>query len=477
MDPVVEIYFGGVLCCQWEINGPSMRHEMTNDQGWLPKFAGVTFHRVVDNWLTPALGLSQPPYNATGVELRFANADGVETYYVRVKKGGYFSYKIMTEERFKQACKSIAACIEAGNLYCTMHLITDEESWGQKLCVLITENVLWTERKTRAATKVLSIEKIAAWVTGIRASGDADTLALALALLENTHKFLKAWPTAVTKKDLGPWKKFVTEVVGHDLETLTVFCPRRLLLDGYTIVSTALDPLGPLPRKSVNQVLATTALFCQKLAVPFFSAEKMFAALGKTRATCAATTVFDARLGSVAQLSSFYLDEQAQEAVFRFIKESGHEVKKHKPRQLKIMGVVTRVERWTVDFYVTLDFVEKAALLPFDKTLEIRGVTYMCQADGAVATHAIARLMKIVQEGQENKAQTLRREIRSFHDVCKLGFPVIGGKRRNNKRVYFSDYNRTFYYKSDKSISIPDEAFSLSYSRHMHENVAVDIWT
>jgi hypothetical protein len=321
MDPVVEIYFEGVLCCQFEINGPSMKREIRNDKKWLPKFAGVTFYRVIDSWLSPALGLSKPPYNATGVELCITNSDGVELYYVRVSEGGSFEYKVMTEGLFAQSCKSVAACIETGVLRCKMRLHTDKVSWGQKLCMLIVENTLWTERKTRAAAEIISFEKVAAQVTAIRASGDADTLALSLALFENARDFLGTWPTAVTKKDLEPWKKFVIEVIGHDIETLTVFCPRRLLLDGHTIVSNALDPLGPLPRGNINQVLATTALFCQKLAIPCFSAEKMFAALGKTRATCAANTAFDARLGGVAPLASFYLDAQAREAVFCFIKK------------------------------------------------------------------------------------------------------------------------------------------------------------
>jgi len=70
----------------------------------------------------------------------------------------------------------------------------------------------------------------------------------------------------------------------------------------------------------------------------------------------------------------------------------------------------------------------------------------------------------------------LQRKINIFSHETRVGFPIIDNKLRRSRRVFFSDYNKRFFFRSDKSCSVPDECVPIAYTREMHENVQLDIF-
>jgi hypothetical protein len=47
---------------------------------------------------------------------------------------------------------------------------------------------------------------------------------------------------------------------------------------------------------------------------------------------------------------------------------------------------------------------------------------------------------------------------------------------RRKKEVYFSDYDKVFFYRSDKSCAVPDQCVPIMYTREMHDRVKLNIF-
>jgi hypothetical protein len=84
-------------------------------------------------------------------------------------------------------------------------------------------------------------------------------------------------------------------------------------------------------------------------------------------------------------------------------------------------------------------------------------------------THAIALLMWLTH--MKKNTGDLQSKIRTFSTYSKVGFPLIDGNVRRKKDVYFSDYDKVFNYRSDKSCAVPDQCVPIMYTREMHDRV------
>jgi hypothetical protein len=451
---------------------------MAIDPDWLHNFSMVTFTRVVDDWLAPALGLPSPLASAIGVEVQFVSPVGVEQCSVAVTESGSFVYFPTSVGLKNIAAKSVEKLIRSGVLRVSIRLTSANDStWGSKLRAALQDNVQWGEARMQRTADHVCSTSLPAWIAKHRKTGDSNELAMGVAILENACQFLKCGTHVSDRKAFEPWKVFVAQASGGCPTMLISFCPRRVLLDGHLIVSSALDFLAPRPVHHVNRMLAAMQKAILALRKPCFSPMMLFSHIGDSCVTCAAESVLEVHAGQAEAPTDFYINKAKRDDVSSFIENHGYTVDKDAARRFSVMGIATTVERWKVDHRVVLQFVETAVLDKFNHTLEVTGCSYRCQQLGMVATHAIARLMKLVQEGRADEAAILKHTISRFHENTHLGFPIIGGKTRKKRMLYFSDYNCTFHYKSDKSVTVPDQIFPLSYTKHMHEKAPLHIWT
>lgn len=476
-DPAVILFFGGSQRRGWSIDRASLRYEIVTDKQWFRKFAAVTFQRVMDDWLAPTLGLSAPPQEATGVEVVFVTSVGVELCSVSLRKGGSFVFEPTNKDLFAAAARNVERIVGSGFLRIDIRLSdARDDSWGSELRTALAENIAWNERRTRKAADAISPTALSRWVLKQRSFDDIDTLAMSSSLAENVRDFLARWPNDFKKDDMRPWKTFVTEVFGRDFDVLVAFCPRRLILGGERVVSSGLDLLLPPDCLHVKRLLASVDDACEALRRPRFSPKLMFSSVELSRVFCSPESVLMVKSGNAAAPHDFYIEEVEKGKVARYLREKDYDIVKHPSRRIRMMGAITETERWVVDRCVSLCFVEKHALKNFDHTLEVGGVVYGCQKNGVVATHSIARLMLLIQEGRKEEAETLKQIVHVFHTNTGLGFPVIDGRRRKKRLIYFSDYDQPFHYKADDTVSVPDQFVPLNYTKHMHEKHAIDIW-
>ena len=498
-DVEVHVYFGGVVRRRWPVHGPAFRHELGTDGDCVRKFASVTFARVIDEWLCPTLGLRPEDVEATGVELQFVDEAEKRLCGVSVDQTGDFVFHPADPARFDVGARAVkdiawnATSVPFGSasstassvptragddatLRCHLRLTPlDDDTWGASFRRTIVENISWSRSRLGRVADAVSRDNLASWVASVRRVDDPDGHALATALIENVRDFLLSWPRSYAKDELRPWKRFVTEVIGRDVDVLLAFCPRWVTLEERRVSSTALDVFVPTPDDIVSRISIEVENALEALRKPHFSPGLLSGVVDGSRFACAPETVLRLRAGKETAPSHFYVDENAREEIARFVDARGYDLVQQGTRRYPIMGVSTRVERWIVDHRVIIEFVARSVIARFDHTIVVAGHAYGCQKSGIVATHAIARLIKAVQEGREKDASELSETIERFHAKTQLGFPLIDGHRRKKRVLYFSDYNSEFTYRADKSVAVPDQTVSLSYTRHMHERLPLGI--
>lgn len=472
-DPEVTLYFDGVRRHSWSIDGPSFHLETITDpaSAWLPKFAAIAYARVVDQWLVPALGLVAPPSEVSGVEVRVRTREGVELCAVTTDKAGDFSFRPSEHAAAVLAARDVARAVQSdGELHLDLRLSARKDgSWGSEVRLALVENYVWNETRTRRAAEAVTSPVLTRWVARQRALDDADLFAMRLALIENVRLFLHD-ASDCSKASLEPWKKFVTDVAGREIDVLLTFCPRRLVLWGAPVLSSALDRITPPPATHVRRVAAAVDEACATLKKPRFTLDAL---VPVSRVACAPEAVLRVRSGRDRAPWDFYVDETEMSAIDACVRARGYDVAREPARRVPVVGILARVERWTVDHRVALRFVEKRVIDRFEHTLDVGGVEYRCQKSGIVATYAIARLIVLKQEGRTAEAEALRGVISDFHARAELGFPLVDGRRRKKRTLYFSDYNRTFRYNSDESESAPDQVFPINYTRHMRDDATI----
>jgi hypothetical protein len=476
LDPEAVLYFKDVPRWTWILNGPSIFYEIAHDDQWLRKFAAVTFTRVVDNWLVPALGLKNVPKQTTGIDVVFASHDGTDHFTVRTQRNGRFTFHPTNVDEVVLASVAVSRLLADGAVCLVVRLANDDAaSWGGCVNKAISENVAWNEVRLRRTADTLE-SHLDAWVIRKRELADADGTAMSISLVDNACAFLNKWPEKPQKDGLCAWKRFVTAVVGRDLNVLVAFCPRRVFIKDEGVISCALDALADVATDQVERMHRSIQAARVILEKPHASPRVLFAEIKRSRIACSPGSVLAIRSGDTMVPSEFYIDESECERVETLVLSLGCGITKRPLTRCRISDVVTRTERWVIDHHITVQFVEPAVLRACQHSLRADGAEYMCEKDGVVATHAIARLMLLIQKGLTEQADALRKSIRQFHVNTDLGFPLVNGKVRRKRVLYFSDYNQTFSYRSDKTIAVPQDCFPLSYTSHMHDGTRLDIW-
>lgn len=480
-DVEVHLWFGGVFRRRWPVDGPAFRRELSDEVvvDRVREFAAVTFTRAIDEWLCPALTIRPEDVNATGVELQFVDADDKRLCGVSINHEGYFAFHPESESEFKTGAQAVAKDIAWGaapvtppkELRCHLRLTPlDDDTWGCSFRHQIIANVLWSRSRLGRAADAVSRAALASWVATLRRADDPDPdrLYIATALVYDVLEFLRSWPRSYTytKAELGPWKRFITEVVGREVDVLLAFCPRWVDVRGCRVLSSALDSLAPVPRDVVSRIILEIEKAEKAIRKPRFS-ELMVGIIDASRVACAPETVLRLRAGKEITATHFYVDETARADIASLVDAREYALVKHGTRKYAIMGVLTDVERWQIDHHVIIEFMSRSVIERFDHTIVVAGQTYGCQKSGFVAVHAIARLIKAVQEGRDGDASDLRDMIERFHAKTELGFPIIGGQKRKEKVILFSDYMSEFRYGADETVAVPEETVPLSYTEHM----------
>jgi hypothetical protein len=482
----VSVSFMGIVH-RWSIDGLELRRQLVFGGRTVRKFAGVVFGRVLDEWFASRLGLRAGDIDGTGVVLTFVDARGTTLFGITTGESGELLLHPSDKEAFKRgAGVFVEALWSSGDpiIRATVRLTDlDDGSWGACLRGALMSNLACTKTRLGRAADAVSVETLDPYVARLRGGSDIDAYVIFAALLENVRGLLLDWPRAYTKKELQSWKQFVTEVVGRDITVLLAFCPRRMQVQKTHIVSTALEAFSPVPTSSVSRILLAVERALDALRKPLFSPSLLFDArisssaggIDASSVACAPDAVLRVCAGVEVAPKSFFVDERARDSIVLFLGTNNYKLQKSLAYRSLIAGVSTRVERWVIDNRVVLEFVDARVLTEFSHSIVVAGRRYRCQKFGYVAIHAIARLMRAVQEGDTTEANEIRELVEKFHHKLELGFPLVDGRKRRRRVLYFRDYEKELAYRCDGSRAIPAQTVSLSYTSHMHENVALDV--
>jgi hypothetical protein len=168
--------------------------------------------------------------------------------------------------------------------------------------------------------------------------------------------------------------------------------------------------------------------------------------------------------------TGFYVGAKEQEKLFTFAKAENFDIVKQSKRRALVNGSGTLLETVRIDNKFQLNFIDQKIIDSFPK----RKNGIKCEHDGHIMTHAIALLMWLTQ--MKKNTGDLHSKIRTFGTDSKVGFPLIDGNVRRKKEVYFSDYDKVFYYRSDESCAVPDQCSPIMYTREMHDRVKLNIF-
>lgn len=490
-DTEVHLYFGGVQRTRWNVDGRTVAREIVTNPRWLHRFAAVTFTRVMDEWLMNVLRFPRPFPEGAGMEIQIVNSVGVELCSVGPGKAGEFHFRPSQEKLFEISSGAVHRAIQSRVVRVNLSLTTrDDDTFGSDLRRAIESNVLWSEARFSRASSVVTPSALDAWTTKIRASEDLDAFAMALALLQNVHDMLFAWPRSFTKAEMMVWRNFVVEIAGSDVdrEILILFCSLPVSVHGARIATADLDALGPRPEKHVEAMSRAVADAQTKLRKPRFSAGALLRLLpqrftedgGKIcRVACAPESVIEVLSGQRRSATQFYLDGRDKDAVAAHLEKHGFDAKKLPARHFGVMGVVSRVELWIVERNHRLSFVDEVVMRRFDDVITVNGHTFACQKRGTVAIYGIGKLMWLEQKNKKEEASRLRESLGLFHKCSlngsSLGFPRVNGVKRNKKKIFFSDWDKTLTYNADKSAGIPCVLHAMDYTKHMENGESLDI--
>lgn len=490
-DTEVHLYFGGLQRSRWKVDGPTVAREIVTNPRWLERFAAVTFTRVLDEWLMTALRFPRPFPDGSGLEISIVNSSGVDLCSLGPNKGGEFFLRPAQKSFRNIASGAVERLIRNRVVRVNLSLTRDDDdSFGSNLRRAIEGNVRWSEARFCRASKAISSEALSAWVDEKRGSEDPDAYAMALALLENVRDLLFAWPRSFTKAEMILWRNFVSEVMDQeaDPELMILFCALPVIVHGARVTTAALDVLGPRPEPHVNKMMAAVIEAQTQLRKPLFSAGELLKILPERFDTdgtkirgvaCAPESVIDVLSGKKKHATQFYLDEADRENVLTHLEKNGIETKKLIPRYFSVMGIVSRVELWIVERRVRLSFVESTVMTQFNESLVLNGSTFSCQKRGIVAIYGIGKIMWLVQKNKTKEAKHMRESLAMFHKTSHngtaLGFPLVNGKKRNKRKLYFSDWDKTLTYKADKSMGIPCALHAMDFTAHMRDEVGLDI--
>lgn len=490
-DTEVHLYYGGVQRTRWNVDGPTIARDIGTNPRWLHRFAAVVFTRVLDEWLLKALRFPKPFPEGTGLEIQIVNPVGVELCKLGPSKGGDFFFRPTQQKFLEIASDAVERAIKCRVVRVNLSLTSqDDDTFGADLRRAIEGNVIWSEARFLRAAKVISTDALNTWVDAKRASEDMDAYVMALALLQNVRDMMFAWPRPFIRAEMIVWSNFVSEVLDQDAvpEVMILFCPLPVIVHGARLTTAALDELGPRPETHVNGMMAAITDAQAKLTKPLFSAgelikivpERLTAGGRKIRGVaCAPESVIDVLSGKKKNATQFYLDDRDREAVAALLEEHGFETNKLLPRHFSVMGVVSRVELWIVERRVRLNFVEETVMTEFDDSLTLNGFTFSCQKRGTVAIYGIGKLMWLVQKNKTEEAKLMRESLEIFHNRSlngsPLGFPLVNGKKRNRRNIFFSDWDKTLTYRADKSVGIPCALHAMDFTAHMRDDVSLDI--
>ena len=139
---------------------------------------------------------------------------------------------------------------------------------------------------------------------------------------------------------------------------------------------------------------------------------------------------------------------------------------------------LTRAKTWALDGKIRLTFLldpSREVMDSFSETVKCGSGEALRQESGRVFTQAIALLIKTLHKGEEEKADALRKGIRQFFAGAQMKFPKIEGAKRKDKKIYFSDYNKSFDF--DRLAISPEQFAYIMYTKEMHSPLtSLNIW-
>lgn len=465
----ITLHFDGREVKRWKMESESFRLARLVKQEWLADFAASMHCKVIQEWLCPVLRLEKKPLTASGIEVWLTTEAGTE---IGVSVGKQGKLLLLVSDPAAPCDLTTTMC---SGQHLKMYLRLREETsdtWGGVLHAAIKSNEKWRATRWDYVSKRLTREIVTRWADTKRVTSDTDNCEMCVALLQDVITFLDNYPGPHSKEDFVPWKRLVTEIIGRDIELLLTFCPRKVELLSDVVRSDSLDLFAPCETEKVQSLKAVLVMCTDVLRKNRLTSVVLFKNI--TTGSVAFTA------GSVLKLTDhnpvlndFYVGMREKGKLMQLAANTQVEIVKSFTRRAVINGKHTLLEKVILDRTITLRFIDQDVIDSFPK--EVSG--FKCQSDGHVLTHAIALLMQAQQSGQSDcEVKQLQRKINIFSHETRVGFPIIDNKLRRSRRVFFSDYNKRFFFRSDKSCSVPDECVPIAYTREMHENVQLDIF-
>jgi hypothetical protein len=475
-NATLRLLFDGREVKRWQIDRELFKRKCLLNQSWLIDFAASVHVNMIRDWLCEVLRLKEVPRVASGVEVWIASGAGTEIGVSLSQVGQVLLWPI-DPTLLRRASSDLASSIASGDL--KLHLRIREESsqtWGGALHSELKLNATWRRERFDMVLQHFTKDRLMQVVTKQREKSDPDACAMYVALFTDVLQFLAMYPGPYQKQDFIAWKRFVTEIVGRDINLLLAFCPRKRVFFDTTVLSDSLDLLSPRCFGPVETLKEVLQLCIKGLGRRRLTPSLLFAHVNVKNPACTSNSVIKKRINPKANINGFFLGSASQTEVEQYASEQDYDIEVKKSGRMIISGkCASVVHTIKLDQAIHIHFIDQWIIDSFPKNLHIDQRIFSCQADGDVLTHAIALLIRTSQQKEWEKVKQLKTEIQSFSNESEVGFPVIDGNKRQRKKkhIYFSDYNKKFYYRSDQSSSFPCECVPLAYSKEMHENAVL----
>jgi hypothetical protein len=478
----LKLCFNDEIVEKWDINVSEFLKTMATNPNWFSVFCASVHHKVITEWLCRVLGIIDVSFVPSGVEVWFKTGEAEETCGVTFSKDGGLLVWPLDASSQKKASVKISNTLLSGNLVFSLR-IREESSgtWGGGLHAELKENFIWRSNVLDVLLKTITGKSLLCWGRKKRAEDDPDSYVMNLILLQDVLKFLNKHPKQLDKQDLMLWKRFVMEVWGKENDLLVAFCPRNRLLFGANIRSDRFNALSPRRSDQVEKLKTILEAAIELLNKPRLTASILFSTLDIS-AACGAESVITTLAGIGKEVpTEFYVHSEKRESIEQYAHANNYDLQKSKTRMkvTLVRGSHADIETWILDYRIKLYFVASACGVleeAFPNFIEHDNQKYRCQPNGRVFTHAIALLIRSLQQQNLSFADDVRKAIRRFFKERRMSFPVVANQRRKKKKLFFCDYNKEFYFSSDGTTITPEECVPILYTREMHENRGLDIW-
>lgn len=482
----LNLIFNDRIVKHWEIDIDKLLQRRRTTIEWFEHLAASVHYLAIHNWLLsdvlcPKTFASFP----SGVEVWFRLQKGQETCGVTVSKRGTMLIWPVHEDLKTEAAMFLLEHMRKDKKVSLIMRIRESSSdtWGGALHKAIVENVRWQEEIMSKIHLRLSEEVLDRWAVERRRADSADAYAMSLVLVQDANAFLRHFFER-TKQGMLTWRKFVATVWGEEEHQLLVLaCPRMVVVQEDVVSSNGLALLSRRDKFPIlSQVQTLLQNLLRKMEKPRLTPSVLFSTLNVTPLCSPETAVTLVAEDKDCLVTNFYLEAEAKESVEEYAKKMGYALVKTGTvfRACIVEGVVTKMEKWTLDDRIHLVFLLDAqdkVFESFSEEVKHKNVTFRCQKSSRVFTEAVAVLIRALQRGDEDTANRLRTGIKIFFERKKMPFPIIDGQKRRKKKIYFSDYNKPFSFGKDGGDIVPEHCAPIAYTKEMHaKNASLEIW-